>query len=68
MSGGQFDDPADVDTDFIAGKARKQRGSLVSVDVPRVLKLVQEARNGVVGRSGFQSGPAWLSHVDSHAT
>ena len=46
--------PSNVDTVFIAGKARKWRGSLVGVDVPRVLRLVQEARDGVVRRSGFQ--------------
>jgi 5-methylthioadenosine/S-adenosylhomocysteine deaminase len=45
--------PSNVDTVFIAGKARKWRGSLVGVDVPRVLRLVQEARDGVVRRSGF---------------
>jgi hypothetical protein len=32
---------------------RKWRGNLVGVDVPRVLRLVAEARDGVVRRSGF---------------
>ena len=45
--------PMNVDTVFIAGKVRKWRGSLVGVDLPRVLRLVQEARDGVVRRAGF---------------
>jgi cytosine/adenosine deaminase-related metal-dependent hydrolase len=45
--------PMNVETVFIAGKARKWRGSLVGVDLPRVLRLAQEARDGVVRRAGF---------------
>jgi len=45
--------PSNVETVFIAGKARKWRGDLVGVDVPRVLRLIAEARDGVVRRSGF---------------
>ena len=47
-------DPSNVDTVFIAGKVKKWRGSLVGVDVPRVLRIVQEARDAVVRRSGFR--------------
>ena len=43
-----------VDTVFIAGQARKWRGSLVGVDEARVRRLVQEARDAVVRRSGFE--------------
>jgi hypothetical protein len=39
---------------FIAGKVRKWRGNLVGVDVPRVLRLAQEAREAVFRRSGFE--------------
>jgi 5-methylthioadenosine/S-adenosylhomocysteine deaminase len=46
--------PSNVDTVLIAGKVRKWRGELVGVDVPRVLRLVAEARDGVVRRSGFR--------------
>jgi 5-methylthioadenosine/S-adenosylhomocysteine deaminase len=45
--------PMNVDAVFIAGKVKKWRGSLVGVDVPRVLRLVQEARDGVVRRADF---------------
>jgi 5-methylthioadenosine/S-adenosylhomocysteine deaminase len=45
--------PADVDAVFIAGKPRKWRGNLVGVDVPRVLRLIEEARDAVVRRAGF---------------
>jgi cytosine/adenosine deaminase-related metal-dependent hydrolase len=47
--------PMNVDTVFIAGKARKWRGALVGVDTARVLRLVQEARDGVIRRAGFQT-------------
>ncbi len=46
--------PSNVETVFIAGKVKKWRGNLVGVDVPRVLRLVQEARDAVVRRAGFR--------------
>jgi 5-methylthioadenosine/S-adenosylhomocysteine deaminase len=46
--------PGHVDTVFIAGKVKKWRGNLVGVDVARVLRLVEEARDAVVRRAGFQ--------------
>jgi 5-methylthioadenosine/S-adenosylhomocysteine deaminase len=46
--------PGHVDTVFIAGKAKKWRGTLVGVDVPRVLRLVAEARDAVGRRAGFR--------------
>ena len=46
--------PSHVDTVFIAGKVKKWRGTLVSVDVPGVLRLVAEARDAVVRRAGFR--------------
>jgi len=45
--------PGDVDTVFIAGKVKKWRGNLVGVNVPRVLRLVQVARDAVMRRAGF---------------
>jgi 5-methylthioadenosine/S-adenosylhomocysteine deaminase len=45
--------PGHVETVLIAGKVRKWRGQLVGVDVARVLRLVAEARDAVVRRSGF---------------
>jgi cytosine/adenosine deaminase-related metal-dependent hydrolase len=47
--------PSHVDSVFIAGKVKKWRGNLVGVDVPRVLRLVQDARDAVVRRAGFQT-------------
>ncbi|MEA2936541.1 MAG: 5-methylthioadenosine/S-adenosylhomocysteine deaminase, partial [Alphaproteobacteria bacterium] len=46
--------PSHVESVFIAGKVRKWRGNLVGVDVPRVLRLAQEAREAVFRRSGFE--------------
>jgi 5-methylthioadenosine/S-adenosylhomocysteine deaminase len=45
--------PGNVDTVFIGGKVKKWRGNLVGVDVPRVLRLVQDARDAVMRRAGF---------------
>ena len=45
--------PADVDAVFIAGKVKKWRGSLVGVDVSRMLRLVEQARDAVLRRAGF---------------
>ena len=49
--------PGHVDTVLIAGKVKKWRGNLVGVDGPRVLRLVQEARDAVVRRAGFRLNP-----------
>jgi 5-methylthioadenosine/S-adenosylhomocysteine deaminase len=46
--------PANVDTVLIAGKLKKWRGNLVGVNLPLVLRLVQEARDAVMRRAGFQ--------------
>jgi 5-methylthioadenosine/S-adenosylhomocysteine deaminase len=46
--------PGHVDTVLIAGKVKKWRGQLVGVDTARVLRIVQEARDAVVQRSGFR--------------
>ncbi len=47
--------PMNVDTVFIAGKVKKWRGGLVGVDVARVLRLVEEARDGVIQRANFKT-------------
>ena len=46
--------PAHVEAVLIAGKVKKWRGNLVGVDEARVRQLVQEARDAVVRRAGFQ--------------
>jgi 5-methylthioadenosine/S-adenosylhomocysteine deaminase len=46
--------PGHVETVFIAGKVKKYRGKLVGVDEERLLRSMQEARDAVVRRSGFQ--------------
>jgi 5-methylthioadenosine/S-adenosylhomocysteine deaminase len=45
--------PRHVETVFIAGKARKWRGSLVGVDMARVVRLAQESRDAVMRRANF---------------
>ncbi|HEY6254611.1 MAG TPA: amidohydrolase family protein [Xanthobacteraceae bacterium] len=46
--------PSNVETVFIAGKVKKWRGSLTGVDEARVVRLVQEARDGVLRRADFK--------------
>jgi 5-methylthioadenosine/S-adenosylhomocysteine deaminase len=43
--------PRHVEAVFIAGKLKKWRGSLVGVDLARVRRLAQEARDGVMRRA-----------------
>jgi len=43
--------PQHVEAVFIAGKVKKWRGNLVGVDLARVRRLVQEARDAVVRRA-----------------
>jgi hypothetical protein len=43
--------PRHVETVFIAGKIKKWRGSLVGVDLARVRRLAQEARDSVMRRA-----------------
>ena len=45
--------PGHVETVLIGGKVKKWRGSLVGVDVPRVLRLAEEARDGVLRRANY---------------
>jgi cytosine/adenosine deaminase-related metal-dependent hydrolase len=47
-------DSSNVDSVFIAGKARKRKGQLLNVDLARVSKLVYESRDYVVGKSNFK--------------
>ncbi len=46
-------DSSNVDSVFIAGKAKKRRGQLVDVDLSRVRRLAYESRDYVVSKSGF---------------
>jgi len=45
--------PGEVETVLIAGKVRKWRGRLLGVDMARVMRMVEEARNAVMRRAGF---------------
>ena len=46
-----FMNPSHVENVFIAGKPKKWRGNLVGIDAARVLKLAQEARDGLMKRT-----------------
>jgi hypothetical protein len=42
-----------VEAVFIAGRVKKWRGKLVGIDLPRVLRSIQEARDNVLRRANF---------------
>jgi cytosine/adenosine deaminase-related metal-dependent hydrolase len=46
--------PSHVETVLIGGKVKKWRGRLVGVDVPRVLRMAEDARDALMRRVGFQ--------------
>ncbi len=46
-----FMNPGHVESVFIGGKPKKWRGNLVGVDVPRVLRRAQEARDALMKRT-----------------
>jgi len=46
--------PGHVDTVFVRGKVKKWRGNLTGVDIAKVLRLIVEARDAVLQRSGFR--------------
>jgi 5-methylthioadenosine/S-adenosylhomocysteine deaminase len=45
--------PGHVEAVFIAGKVRKWQGSLVGVDITRVIAMVEQSRNEVLRRGNF---------------
>jgi hypothetical protein len=45
--------PSHIETVLIGGKVKKWRGNLVGIDVPGVLRLVEEARDGVLRRANY---------------
>lgn len=47
-------DTSNVDSVFIAGRARKRGGRLLDVDLDRLTSLTHESRDYVVATSGFQ--------------
>jgi cytosine/adenosine deaminase-related metal-dependent hydrolase len=48
-------DTSNVDSVFVAGKARKLGGRLVGVDLARIQRLAEESRDYVVSRAGWPS-------------
>ena len=47
-------DSSNVDSVFVAGKARKRKGQLLNVDLARVSTLAYESRDYVVAKSNFK--------------
>jgi 5-methylthioadenosine/S-adenosylhomocysteine deaminase len=45
--------PAHVEAVLIAGKVKKWRGALVDVDLPHVLRSMQQARDALLRRANF---------------
>ena len=47
-------DTSNVDTVFVRGVLRKQRGQLVGVDVARIARAAQESRDFILARTGWR--------------
>ena len=58
-------DTSNVDTVFIAGRARKWRGELVDVDLDRVAELVHESRDHIVTAAGWPQ-TLWGGYLPGH--
>ncbi len=52
-------DTSNVDSVFVAGRAIKRHGQLVNVDMPKMVRLVETARDYLLGKSGLL--PDWLN-------
>ena len=46
-------DTSNVDSVFVAGRARKRGGRLVGVDLARIARLAQQSRDYIVERAGW---------------
>jgi 5-methylthioadenosine/S-adenosylhomocysteine deaminase len=53
-------DTSNVDSVFVAGRAVKRNGQLVNVDLPKMVRLVEQSRDYLLGKAGLL--PAWLKH------
>jgi cytosine/adenosine deaminase-related metal-dependent hydrolase len=47
-------DTSNVDTVFVRGTLRKQRGQLVGVDLPRIDRLAQQSRDYILEKTGWR--------------
>ncbi len=47
-------DTSNVDSVWIAGKAKKRNGQLLDVDLSRVRRMAEASRDYVVAKSGFK--------------
>jgi cytosine/adenosine deaminase-related metal-dependent hydrolase len=47
-------DSSNVDTVFVRGTMRKQRGQLVGVDLPRIARLAQASRDYILAKTGWK--------------
>ena len=54
-----FADTSNVDSVFVAGRAVKQNGRLVDVDVDRVVQRLEESRNHILSGDGLL--PEWAA-------
>jgi 5-methylthioadenosine/S-adenosylhomocysteine deaminase len=48
-------DTSNVECVFIAGKVMKWQGRLVGVDLSRIRRMIEKARDGLLARAKYQS-------------
>jgi cytosine/adenosine deaminase-related metal-dependent hydrolase len=56
----EFANTGNVDSIFVAGKARKRNGKLLDVDFASFRKKVDAARDGLFGRAGVPTDGSWI--------
>ena len=49
-----------VDSVFVAGRARKRHGRLLDVDIPRLRRQVDQARDALFERAQVKPDGSWL--------
>ena len=56
----EFANTGNVDSIFVAGKARKRNGKLLDLDFASFRKKVDAARDGLFGRAGVPTDGSWI--------
>jgi cytosine/adenosine deaminase-related metal-dependent hydrolase len=56
----EFAHAGNIDSIFVAGKARKRNGKLVDVDIAALRKRVDATRDGLFARAGVPTDGSWI--------
>jgi hypothetical protein len=56
----EFANVGNVDSIFVAGKARKRNGKLLDIDFAAFRRRVEEHRDGLFARAGVPTDGSWI--------